>query len=698
MPLFYPEKLKIGNTDRLGIVDEKEVSGTRSVKTLEKLYEISDPILSPSNDGEGSLGQEWYVEDEAKWYRLVSWDNRDTVDGWKQCDPIDLVSYISVDKNAEIEYNVNCPVGDRAQDFNSHSLIYGFMTRPYEFVEYEETPPSLSITSITLKSPPSSIRQTALTDIEKTAFRPHFWVKDNETTGTWIPIGYAVDAKGFTALDETLTWDNIVVLENISSNSALFVSFCANASGGTPTEYLSDTVPIALQVRPPNMMNSGGSQNAAEYMVNSADGNRIVSDWVPECDINFNYSISKVSVELSKAAQAENANSLQSRSQIDKLIDDKLETIESELETKQDIITVDYGLRKTGNNISFFHTTNFSGFEAGDDGAIHINLANFDSAKLSEDTVTKVVYDTSGQLAVPHAETMSSDTGVVNPKLITNTYPYLNELNVENLGYSGDETPVTFANYASVGDFGNWNNFGGFTFNLDDLIPEVSRHPSTSFKLNGIILHTTTNTNQKQGLGTPFYLNVFKKPKDSDDSNYTWVGAASESCMFTATNQLLTVNFNDGIIIDPKTDIVLITFASTNTQLESYTENIIWPTDEDGTSRPGLSMHTRPKLGNYSWPLRNTDGGSNWQFLSSEAYSLVADIIYSLPDNNILVSDLPIAINSEAKADNEVPNLGQTKNEILNTLNGCKLWTGTQADYDALDTKDDKTIYFIVEG
>lgn len=690
MPLYYPEKLKIGNVDRLGIVDEKEVSGTRSVKTLEDLYSIPDPILSPSklNDGAGSLGQEWYVEDEAKWYRLVSWNNRKIVDGWKVCDPLDIVSYINVDKNAEIEYSVNCAVGDRAQDFNSHSSIYGFMTKPYAFVEYETTPPYLTITSITLKSPPSSIRQSPLTNVEKTAFRPHFWVAEDETAGIWRLIGCAVDAKGFTALDETLTWDNIAV-ENIAPNSTLFVSFCTNASGEIPTEILFDTVPLALQVRPPNTMDIGGSQIEAEYMVNSADGSTIIRNWVPECDMNFNYHISKVSVELSNEAQAESENSLQTRSQISNLVDSKLDVINSKLDDKQNSIITGPGLIMVADNLRINNSASVSGLKFDEVGGVYVDLANFSSTKPSEDTVTKVVYDESGQLAVPHAETMSSDTGLVTPELITDTYPYLNELNVENLGYSGDETPATFANYSSAADrvLGNWNNFGGFTFNLDDLIPEVSQHISTSFKLNGVILHTTTNTNQMQGERKPFYLNVFKKPKDSDDSDYTWVGAASESCMFTATNQLLTVNFNDGIIIDPKTDIVLITFASTNTQLESYTDNIMM-----------LSMHTCTKIGNYSWPLRNTDGGSNWKFLSSEPYSLVMDIMYSLPSKDVLVSNLPIAINSDAVLDNEVPNLGQTKSEILKSLNGCTLWTGTQAEYDALITKGDNTIYFIVEG
>lgn len=78
-------KQKSGNTDAFGIADAIELSGHRSVRTFEALYNIPDVILSSSgnNADNDALGQLWYVISKKKHYQLVDWSNRHKADGWQ---------------------------------------------------------------------------------------------------------------------------------------------------------------------------------------------------------------------------------------------------------------------------------------------------------------------------------------------------------------------------------------------------------------------------------------------------------------------------------------------------------------------------------------------------------------------------------------------------------------------------------------
>lgn len=85
MPISLPDIVRITNAEQSGIVLATEVSGARCVATLDDLYAIADPILSPSrnNTNNDALGQEWYVVSENASYKLVDWNNRKSSAGWE---------------------------------------------------------------------------------------------------------------------------------------------------------------------------------------------------------------------------------------------------------------------------------------------------------------------------------------------------------------------------------------------------------------------------------------------------------------------------------------------------------------------------------------------------------------------------------------------------------------------------------------
>lgn len=85
MALFKADTLRSNNPDAYGIVLASEISGHKSVNTLNDLFSISDAILSVSknNTNNDAIGQLWYVVDVDKYYKLIDWDNRKTEDGWR---------------------------------------------------------------------------------------------------------------------------------------------------------------------------------------------------------------------------------------------------------------------------------------------------------------------------------------------------------------------------------------------------------------------------------------------------------------------------------------------------------------------------------------------------------------------------------------------------------------------------------------
>ena len=97
MALKYPDRLEANNPAAYGIVKAIEVAGHKTVATVADLYALADPILSDSksNTNNDAIGQEWYVRDQACFYRLINWANRKQASGWQKINTdIELVEKI----------------------------------------------------------------------------------------------------------------------------------------------------------------------------------------------------------------------------------------------------------------------------------------------------------------------------------------------------------------------------------------------------------------------------------------------------------------------------------------------------------------------------------------------------------------------------------------------------------------------------
>ena len=99
MALKFADRLVSNNPKSYGIARAIEISGHKTVSSLEALYKIPDCILSDSGDntGDDAIGQEWYVVSEASNYKLISWDNRHSEEGWESS----LGEYVTEDQLQE---------------------------------------------------------------------------------------------------------------------------------------------------------------------------------------------------------------------------------------------------------------------------------------------------------------------------------------------------------------------------------------------------------------------------------------------------------------------------------------------------------------------------------------------------------------------------------------------------------------------
>lgn len=81
-----------------GVVYANEISGHKTVSSLEDLYKLYDWMLSASGDNtdNDAIGQLWYVVSEGNFYQLKDWANRKSADGWqvfKTGSDVDLSGY-----------------------------------------------------------------------------------------------------------------------------------------------------------------------------------------------------------------------------------------------------------------------------------------------------------------------------------------------------------------------------------------------------------------------------------------------------------------------------------------------------------------------------------------------------------------------------------------------------------------------------
>lgn len=96
MALSNSDTLVSNNPSAYGIVMAVQVAGHKTVKTLDDLYTLADPILSLSknNTDNDAIGQRWYVISESKYYRLKDWAQRKAAGGW-EIDSVDLSGYLT---------------------------------------------------------------------------------------------------------------------------------------------------------------------------------------------------------------------------------------------------------------------------------------------------------------------------------------------------------------------------------------------------------------------------------------------------------------------------------------------------------------------------------------------------------------------------------------------------------------------------
>ena len=86
----FPAKIGSNNPNAYGIVNAQQVSGHKQVKEVKDLFQISDAVLSESgnNANNDAIGQEWWVCDQNRPYRLISWNDRKNNRGWKTSDVV----------------------------------------------------------------------------------------------------------------------------------------------------------------------------------------------------------------------------------------------------------------------------------------------------------------------------------------------------------------------------------------------------------------------------------------------------------------------------------------------------------------------------------------------------------------------------------------------------------------------------------
>ena len=88
----FPDTLKSNSPKDYSIIHLKEAAGSKTVKTANDLYAISDSILTTDkSNGNDSLGNIWYVEDEHEFYFLEDWDKRKEAAGWRKLSNLNSV-------------------------------------------------------------------------------------------------------------------------------------------------------------------------------------------------------------------------------------------------------------------------------------------------------------------------------------------------------------------------------------------------------------------------------------------------------------------------------------------------------------------------------------------------------------------------------------------------------------------------------
>lgn len=102
MALKFPDRLESNNPAAYGVVKADQISGHKTVKTVQELYSLSDAILSASgnNTNNDAIGQQWYIISENCFYELVTWENKKIEAGWRKVST-DKVLQTNIDKKVD---------------------------------------------------------------------------------------------------------------------------------------------------------------------------------------------------------------------------------------------------------------------------------------------------------------------------------------------------------------------------------------------------------------------------------------------------------------------------------------------------------------------------------------------------------------------------------------------------------------------
>ena len=128
MALKYTDRLESNNPAAYGIVKATEISGHRTVQSVDDLYSLADAILSDSgnNTNDDAIGQKWYVVDEGKEYKLVDWNNRKQASGWQPT----FEGKIDSEEKYELEGEFDDLTADRAiADGLGNNIVNTYATK-----------------------------------------------------------------------------------------------------------------------------------------------------------------------------------------------------------------------------------------------------------------------------------------------------------------------------------------------------------------------------------------------------------------------------------------------------------------------------------------------------------------------------------------------------------------------------------------
>lgn len=169
----YPARVQSGNINATAVAKATELAGFRQVNKLTDLYAISDFVLSDSGDNTNNdaLMQQWWVQEQGKFYSLINWDDRKQASGWYAVKSISSGSTENRPANPEI--------GDIYFDTTLGKVVYWDGTK---WVDASGKTPVNSY-GTTDQRPTLTDKDAGYIYFDTTVNRPVFW-----NGNTWIDL------------------------------------------------------------------------------------------------------------------------------------------------------------------------------------------------------------------------------------------------------------------------------------------------------------------------------------------------------------------------------------------------------------------------------------------------------------------------------------------------------------------------------